>query len=314
MISPSNCWLNPHWINKWRQVTVPSLFGVPLLLIIVYMCLYLDLQLVCFSVHSSFCLDLRSFWHFMLTWTWSIWILTDRYLCFFPGYLCLFPGEIRSYVFFKMHKVQIPKVVQLRSFGEKPLKKQKSVKWTFICVSSRMQVYVYMDELEWPHRDVTGMMVRQGIIPNSLLSVIFRFVNYYNLARPMYTYIYVSLCPIIMIVTIMVFPICLTISPYRSHLLHTIIYIYTPTCFCIWDIHDIPRAILVTGHLSGHAPEGLSPSLRAARSHQTRGGALSVAGGRGRRESPGCCWCPPFSWGIVKHIKQCEAPKIAVGL
>ena len=65
MISPSNCWLNPHWINKWRQVTVPSLFGVPLLLIIVYMCLYLDLQLVCVSAHSSFCLDLRWFWHFM---------------------------------------------------------------------------------------------------------------------------------------------------------------------------------------------------------------------------------------------------------
>ena len=149
------------------------------LLIAVFAWIYAGSDTLCLYAH----LNLKT----------RIWILTDRYLCFLPGYWCLFPGEIRSYFFFKMHKVQIPKVVQLRSFGEKPLKKQTSFKWTFICVSSRMQVYVYMDELEWPHRDVTGMMVRQGIIPNSLLSVICRFVNYYNSARPMYTHIYICI-------------------------------------------------------------------------------------------------------------------------
>ena len=41
-----------------------------------------------------------------------------------------------------MHKVQnCHKVVQLRSCGEKPLKKQKSLKRAFICAFSRMQVY-----------------------------------------------------------------------------------------------------------------------------------------------------------------------------
>ena len=35
----------------------------------------------------------------------------------------------------------MPKVVQLLSCIEKPLKKQKSLKWAFICAFSRMQVY-----------------------------------------------------------------------------------------------------------------------------------------------------------------------------
>ena len=38
----------------------------------------------------------------------------------------------------------MPTVVQLRSRGEKPLKKQKSLKWAFICAFSRMQVYAYL--------------------------------------------------------------------------------------------------------------------------------------------------------------------------
>ena len=37
----------------------------------------------------------------------------------------------------------MPKVVQLRSCGEKPLKKQKSLKRAFICAFSRMQVCAY---------------------------------------------------------------------------------------------------------------------------------------------------------------------------
>ena len=41
----------------------------------------------------------------------------------------------------------MPKVVQLRSCGEKPLKKQKSLKWAFFGAFSRIQVVLYLNQL-----------------------------------------------------------------------------------------------------------------------------------------------------------------------
>ena len=98
-----------------------------------------------------------------------------------------------------------------------------------------------------------------------------------------YVYIYIY------IYTIHIF-ICITIRT-------VYIYIYS-TYLYIWGIPDIP---MIPGHLSGHAPEGLSPPLRAARSHETCGGALSVAGGRGRtltRRVPRMVLMSSFSFPI----------------
>ena len=48
----------------------------------------------------------------------------DGHLRFFPGYLHLFPGKIRSYFWPQnAQSAKMPKVVQLHSCGEKPLKK-----------------------------------------------------------------------------------------------------------------------------------------------------------------------------------------------
>ena len=68
-------------------------------------------------------------------------VLTDGYLRFFPGYLRLFPGKIWLQ---NPWSAKMPKVVQLCSFGRKPLKKQKSLKRAFICAFSRIQVCVYI--------------------------------------------------------------------------------------------------------------------------------------------------------------------------
>ena len=69
---------------------------------------YLDLHLALFSAHSSFRLDLRLFWLFMLTWTRkrafvSWW--TGIY-AFFPAIYAYFPGKYAYNFGFKMHKVQ----------------------------------------------------------------------------------------------------------------------------------------------------------------------------------------------------------------
>ena len=68
---------------------------------------YLDLHLALFSAHSSFRLDLRSFWLSMLTWTrtrafvsWRTGIYT-----FFPGIYAYFPAKYAYDLGFKMHKV-----------------------------------------------------------------------------------------------------------------------------------------------------------------------------------------------------------------
>ena len=71
-----------------------------------YTLIYLHLAL--FSAHSSFHLDLRSFWLFMLTWPRkrafvSWW--TGIY-AFFPGIYAYFPGKYAHNFGFKMHKAQ----------------------------------------------------------------------------------------------------------------------------------------------------------------------------------------------------------------
>ena len=74
----------------------------------IYIYINLDLHLALFSAHSSFPLDLRSFWLFTLTWTrkHALVFLTDGYLRFFPRYLRLFPEKYAHNFGFKMHKVQ----------------------------------------------------------------------------------------------------------------------------------------------------------------------------------------------------------------
>ena len=104
------------------------------------------LHLALFSAHSSFRLDLRSFWLFMFTWTRKRAFVSWRtgIYVFFPGVYAYFPGKYAHIFGFKMHKVEkMPQVVQLRSCEEKPLKKQKSRKWAFIWVFSRILVFVF---------------------------------------------------------------------------------------------------------------------------------------------------------------------------
>ena len=79
----------------------------------------------------------------MLTWTIKRAFVSCRtgIYAFFRGIYAYFPGKYVHMFGFKMHKVQkMPKVVQLRSCGEKPLKKQKSRKLAFIRAFSRMQI------------------------------------------------------------------------------------------------------------------------------------------------------------------------------
>ena len=85
----------------------------------------------------------------MLTWTrkrafvsWSMGIYA-----FFPCICAYFPGKYAHNFAFKMHKVQKCQVVRLRSCGEKPLKKQKSLKWAFFGAFSRVQVVLYLNQL-----------------------------------------------------------------------------------------------------------------------------------------------------------------------
>ena len=73
-----------------------------------YIHAYLDLHLALFSAHSSFHLDLRSFWLFMLTWTRKRAFVSWRtgIYAFFPGIYAYFPGKYAHIFGFKMHQVQ----------------------------------------------------------------------------------------------------------------------------------------------------------------------------------------------------------------
>ena len=62
---------------------------------------YLDLHLALFSAHSSFHLDLRSFWLFMLTWTRKRAFVSWR-----TGIYAYFPAKYAHIFGFKMHQVQ----------------------------------------------------------------------------------------------------------------------------------------------------------------------------------------------------------------
>ena len=68
----------------------------------------LDLHLALFSAHSSFRLDLRSFWLFMLTWTRKRAFVSWRtgIYVFFPGIYAHFPAKYAYNFGFKIHKVQ----------------------------------------------------------------------------------------------------------------------------------------------------------------------------------------------------------------
>ena len=70
--------------------------------------IYLDLHLALFSAHSSFHLDLCSFWLFMLTWTRKCAFVSWRtgIYAFFPGIYAYFPGKYAHIFGFKMHQVQ----------------------------------------------------------------------------------------------------------------------------------------------------------------------------------------------------------------
>ena len=73
----------------------------------IYIYTYLDLHLAAlFSAHSSFRLDLRSFWLFMLTWTRKRAFVSWRTGIIFPGIYAYFPGKYADNFGFKMHKMQ----------------------------------------------------------------------------------------------------------------------------------------------------------------------------------------------------------------
>ena len=187
------------------------------------MCLYLDLQLVCFLFIAVFA------WIYARSDTLCSFELEDVHLnpdgkvftFFFPGTYAYFPGKYAHMFSSKCTKCKVPKWCNY-ALLEKNHSKNRNLSNEHLFVFLRGCRYIWMN---WNDLTVTSAW---WLDRESSPITIFRFVNYYNSARPLYTYIYiyVYLCPIIMIVTIMVFPICLTISPYRSHLLHTIIYIY----------------------------------------------------------------------------------------
>ena len=95
--------VNVH-INLNSILYIYTLIILPLLLLLlllllyiydIYIYKYLDLHLALFSDHSSFRLDFRSFWLFMLTWTRKRAFVSWRtgIYVFFPGIYAYFPGK-----------------------------------------------------------------------------------------------------------------------------------------------------------------------------------------------------------------------------
>ena len=111
---------------------------------------YLDLHLALFSAHSSFPLDLRSFWLFTLTWTRKralVFWPTGIY-AFFPGIYAYFPGNYAHNFSFKMHKVQkCQKWCNYARVGENRSKSRNLSNehlFVFLCFFSRIQVCIHM--------------------------------------------------------------------------------------------------------------------------------------------------------------------------
>ena len=79
-------------------------------------------------------------------------VLTDGYLRFFPGYLRWFPGKIWLQ---NPWSAKMPKVVQLWSFGEKPLKKHHKAEISqtsiYLCFFEDTGVYVYIYNMFLQH-------------------------------------------------------------------------------------------------------------------------------------------------------------------
>ena len=66
------------------------------------------------------------------------------HLRFFPGYLHLFPGKIRSYFWPQnAQSAKMPKVVQLHSCGEKPLKKTEISQISIYLFFRGYRIYIY---------------------------------------------------------------------------------------------------------------------------------------------------------------------------
>ena len=100
-----------------------------------------------FSAQRSFCLDLRPFRLLMLTRTWKPTSESWR-----TGIYADFPGKYAPIFCFQSTKCKNAlKVVQLRSCGKKPLKKQKSLSehlFAFFRGCSHMMMYMHSHRSE----------------------------------------------------------------------------------------------------------------------------------------------------------------------
>ena len=99
---------------------------------------YINLQLALSSALAVSAWIYARIWLFMLTRSWKreSGAFDGRVFTFFSRY-----SRENTLIFFAS-KCRKCKTVQLRSCGGKPLKKQKSLKWAFVCVFSRMQIYI----------------------------------------------------------------------------------------------------------------------------------------------------------------------------
>ena len=87
----------------------------------------------------------------------------------------------------------MPNVVQLRSSGEKSLRKQKSPKWAFICVFSRIQVCTWFFKVVFSTINSRSLNPKQGHLiasKGSLWRSWYMYIYIYMHIR-MYIYIYI---------------------------------------------------------------------------------------------------------------------------
>ena len=110
--------------------------------IYIYIYIYLDLRLSSiFSAHSSFCLDLRSFWFFFCSLELEIGVV------FLLGIFAYFPGKYAHNISFKMHKMQKCRHwCNYAHLEKKPLRKLSISNELYLSVLiafPRMQVHVY---------------------------------------------------------------------------------------------------------------------------------------------------------------------------
>ena len=104
---------------------------------------------------SSFRLDLRSFWLFMLTWSGKRAFVSWRTgICVFSGYLRFFPGKIVHHVCFKMRKVQKCQKWCNYAHVEKNRSKSRNLSNEHLFVffrGYRYHIYIYVQSHAYPH-------------------------------------------------------------------------------------------------------------------------------------------------------------------